>query len=612
MPKISRDSTSLFLLAQRHGVLAQRHGVQAQRHCVWVLVWIAITASLGTVGCVDPAQRLVEGIQSESVEKKEKRDSLKDAFQYLPQLIRMDRTVAVQEINYQLNSWSSSVTAPPDWKPSSLLESIPASLRTIDFAQRMTKLEFAEPECEYMMQCQMLKQVSQWVIDKPYRDKLFVKWLEASKSNLPADEWSKLESTLKLFDWTVCNIATEGDPKIAESLVVNPDMPPSDQAPIYRQLPWQTLMFARGEAWQRARVFTQMCFVQGIDAVVLALPSITGATENAALRLWCVGIPIGNEIYLFEPNWGLPIPAANGDGIATLSEAKSDPTVLRRAKLPGRFEYPIESKDLTDVIALVDVEPFAVGRSMHVLERSLTGENRQRLSFDADRFEARLQAIDPKVSVRLWNVPWLSHVYNLSIRTRLDDMSPFAMAYLERFGSYVTDTPMSRARVLHFKGQLETTIDAPGALRMYMDCRIDEETLRELQYDGELQKSFGVVKRPNESMDNYQFRLNIMGNYLRQSKFDIVAFLAMANMDLGKPETASDWLAKRLLPVRGTERWHAHAHYLLGRNLESLGNLAEAIEQYKFDASAQAAGNRIRIRRLESLSNPSAAPEVDQ
>jgi hypothetical protein len=83
-------------------------------------------------------------------------------------------------------------------------------------------------------------------------------------------------------------------------------------------------------------------------------------------------------------------------------------------------------------------------------------------------------------------------------------------------------------------------------------------------------------------------------------------------MDLGKPETANDWLAKRLLPVRGTERWHAHAHYLLGRNLESVGNITEAIEEYKFDASAQAAGNRIRVRRLEALSNPSSATEVNQ
>lgn len=145
-----------------------------------------------------------------------------------------------------------------------------------------------------------------------------------------------------------------------------------------------------------------------------------------------------------------------------------------------------------------------------------------------------------------------------------------------------------------------------------MDCRIDEETIRELEYDSGLQKSFGVVKRPTEPLENFQMRLKIMGNYLRQSKYDIVAFLAMANIDLGKPETAADWLSKRLLPIKGTERWHAHAHYLLGRSLESTGDVSGAIEQYKFDASAQAAGNRIRIRRLEAALNPTSATEVNQ
>ena len=35
------------------------------------------------------------------------------------------------------------------------------------------------------------------------------------------------------------------------------------------------------------------------------------------------------------------------------------------------------------LVALMDVEPFAVGRTMHTMERSITGENRVRLSMDA-------------------------------------------------------------------------------------------------------------------------------------------------------------------------------------------------------------------------------------
>ena len=476
------------------------------------------------VGCVDPAQRDVESIQVETDKNKENRDSLREAFRYLPQLIRLDRTAAMQEINYQLNTWSKSVANPPEWKASSLLESIPASLRTIDFAQRMTSLEFGEPECEFMLQNQLMKQIASWVVEKPYRDGLFREWLEGRKGDLSAEEWARLETTLKLFDWTVCNVGMDGEAKDIEKLVSNPELPLNDGAPVYRKLPWQTMMFGRGDGWERGRVFTQLCFSQGIDAVVLALPSVTGATENAALRLWCIGVPIGEEILLFEPRWGLPIPSSSGNGIATLAQAKSDPAVLRRAKLPGRYEYPVEMKDLDGVIALVDTEPFAVGRTMYTLERSLTGENRQRLSLDADAFEGRLQRIDPKLSVRLWNVPWVAHVYNQSVRKRLDDMSPFAVNYMERFGSYVTDTPVSRARMLHLKGQFESTLDAAGALRSYMDIRIDEETLRELIYDRELQKAFGMVKRPSEDPKMYEARVTMMASFLRRSKFDIGVF----------------------------------------------------------------------------------------
>ena len=566
---------------------------------------------IGVVGCVDPAQRDVESIQVETAVSKENRDSLREAFRYLPQLIRLDRTAAMQEINYQLNTWSKSVTNPPDWKASSLLESIPANLRTIDFAQRMTALEFGEPECEFMLQNQLMRQISQWVIEKPYRDGMFQEWLESRKGELSAEEWARLETTLKLFDWTMCNIAIEGSAKDIEQLVNNPELPLNDTSMVYRQLPWQTMMFGRGDGWERGRVFTQLCFSQGIDAVVLALPSVTGATENAALRLWSIGVPIGDDILLFEPRWGLPIPAATGNGIATLAQAKSDASVLRRAKLPGRFEYPVEMKDLKDVIALVDIEPFTVGRTMYTLERSLTGENRQRLSIDADAYEARLLAIDPKLSVRLWNVPWMAHVYNQGVRKRLDDMSPFAVNYMERVGSYVTDTPISRARMLHLKGQFESTLDAAGALRSYMDIRVDEETLRELQYDRELQKAFGMVKRPSESTELYEARVSMMASFLRKSKFDIGIFLAMANVDMGKPETAIDWLSKRILSQKGTERWHGHAHYLLGRNKEAMGDFVGAIEEYKFEDSAQSAGNRIRVRRLEQNLDPASQPKVN-
>jgi len=553
------------------------------------------------MGCENQSGNRIQKIQAKQTAKKENRDSIREAFRYLPQLIRMDRTTALREIRYQLNTWSKSVTDEGSWKPSGLLDSIAGQLQTIDFSKRMTKLEFGEPECEFLLQCQMLNEVSRWVLERPYRDTLFAPWLEKQKSAMPAEDWNQLESALKLFDWSVCNIAIEGQPNDALRLVANSEFPINDVAPNYRQLPWQTMMFARGDTWERARVFNQLAFIQGIDCLVLALPSQTGATENAALRLWCIAVPIGNELYLFEPQWGLPIPGQTGSGIATLREAKENPAVLRRARLPGRFdEYPVVQADLKSLVALIDVEPFAMGRTMHTLERSITGNNRVRLSMDADATEAKLTKIDPSISVRLWNVPWLAHVYNQSIRDRLNEQSPFSLAYVDKFGVFIMDTPISRARNLHFQGQFENTVEVPGALRAYMDVRVDEKTLKDMQYDREIQTSLGVVRGSSEPAENFQFRIAQAQQFYRRSKFDVAVFLAMLNTDLGKQDTAIDWLSKRLLQIPGTDRWHAHAHYLMGRNYEQQGNTSAAMAEYEIENSPQAAGNRIRIRKIQA------------
>jgi hypothetical protein len=559
--------------------------------------WLA-GASLFLPGCENKNQRELQQIQAAKTLSQERKDTIREAFRYLPQLIRLDRIAALKEIRYQLNTWSKSVQNPPEWKSPELLNSIAPSLLTIDFSKRMKEIEFGEPECEYLLQCQMLSQVAGWVLEQPYRDGLFLDWLAAQQKTLPPEEGLRLETALKLFDWTICNVAMEGAPKDVEQLLTNPDLPISDTAPIYRQLPWQTMMFARGDRWQRGRVFSQLLFSQGIDSVVLALPSPSGAVENASVRPWCIGVPIGEELYLFEPQWGMPIPSQSGDGIATLREAKSNPQVLRRAKIAGFFEYPVEQADLGKLIAMIDCEPFAVFRSMFTLQRSLTGDNRIRISMDADALEQRIQKLDETLSIRLWNVPWLSHVYNISLRQRLDEQSPFSMQYMDQYGVFIMDTPISRARQLHFNGQFESTVEADGALRTYMDFRVDEQTLKDLMTDRMIQQELGMVRSPYEPIERFEMRLLQAQGFFRRSKFDIGIFAAMANGDLNKPETAIDWLQKRTLDVEGTQKWHAHAHYLLGRMYERTGKPKQAEAEYKFEASPQAAGNRIRIRKL--------------
>jgi hypothetical protein len=235
---------------------------------------------------------------------------------------------------------------------------------------------------------------------------------------------------------------------------------------------------------------------------------------------------------------------------------------------------------------------------MATVQQSLIGTNRIRLSTDVDAFQAVLQSSAENLQVKLWNAPWLSYVYNKSVRERLTENSPFSAGYMERYGALVTDTPISRARMLHFKGKFDSSVEEVGALRSYMDYRVDEQTLREMMVNKDVQKDLGLVRGEFEPLEVYDARLVLAQTYFRRSKFDVGIYLAMANMDLGKPKTAINWLKERTLQLKGSEYWHSHANYLLGRMYEQVEDYAAAEEAYKFESSAQAAGNRIRIRKL--------------
>lgn len=134
-----------------------------------------------------------------------------------------------------------------------------------------------------------------------------------------------------------------------------------------------------------------------------------------------------------------------------------------------------------------------------------------------------------------------------------------------------------------------------------MSVRVDEQTLKELVDDKELQQEFGIVRGAFETREMFDVRLQLAQKYFRRSKFDVNMFLALCNIDNNKPETAIDWLQKRILGASGSEKWHSHSHYLLGRMYEQTGQWQSAAEQYKYEDSAQSAGNRIRLRKLRQL-----------
>ena len=556
--------------------------------------WILLL-SLG-LGCVDKQDRMKQRLLDTQSDD-QTRNNVSEAIGYLPLLMRMDRSVAVKEVVFQLNSWAQKREVRSGWSTGGLLESLPADFKTAPLIQTIDKMQFGEQECEYLLQCRLMNQVSDWVVNADYRDELFAGWLAETTAKMNDRDRRDLEATMKLFDWTIRNIELLADPRDAETLTAEPQLPYLDGGPIYSQLPWQTMIFGRGDAWQRIRVFTQLLQQVELTACVLAIPDPDIPNE---LKLWAVGVPIGDAVYLFEPKWGLPILGPGEKGVATLAQAKLDRTVMRRANLPGQFEYPVSAEDLKNVVALLDLEPFAISKSTFALEPSLSGDQRMNIFVDVAPVIKKLQNAVGESNVKLWPVPILGQYYNQSVRDRLFDQSPFSMTYLVTYGPFFTDTLLNTARTNHLAGKFESTIDQNGALKNYMALRVDDATLDKLAYDKDVQNALQVSRGRNESLENFVQKVEQIKQFSKSSKYDVSAFLGMLQFDRGNFDAAIDWLDERTLQVVGTGAWHPQAEYLLARSYELNGDREQALQYLKKENRPQEAGNRMRARLLES------------
>jgi hypothetical protein len=240
-----------------------------------------------------------------------------------------------------------------------------------------------------------------------------------------------------------------------------------------------------------------------------------------------------------------------------------------------------------------------MGQGMKALEGRLAGDTRMRLSIEADEVVEKIRSIEPQLETQLWHLPWLAQIYNRELRNRIGDLSPFSIKYMAEYGAYMNESIVQQARMAHFQGSFDSTVDSIGAPRKYMTIRIDEATLAKLVYDTDVQRELQVIRRSNEQQEEFQFRVQQAQQFYRTAKLDSNAFLGFLQFDLDNFDAATDWLDNRLLQIEGTERWKAQARYLLGRCCEAQGARTEAIGWYKSEGSPQEAGNRIRIRLLE-------------
>jgi tetratricopeptide (TPR) repeat protein len=408
------------------------------------------------------------------------------------------------------------------------------------------------------------------------------------------------------------------------------------------------LRFGHGDAWQRARVFILAARQADLDAVMLA---VDDRGPGSRPNLWCPAVLIDGELYLFDTSLGLALPSAEAGKIATLSEARANPDLLRQWDVEHDGEtltYPIAAGQLQRIAVLVDAASETLTQRMQMLEARLTGENTLVLAVSPSRLAKTVRACPglEDVAVRLWTLPFETQVYRQAL-DRLARRDPaIQRRRVQEQGMYLP--AVEHARLLHLLGRLETQEEKPGALKEYMESRVTNDRLdrmvalaaaqlgidpldparnekmaqamaggaaaapaaalarmpakdiEEVERWGEVRDRIGLAPlRSGLSTEQRQFALALeLAQYRHLNKQHASYWIGLAQYDVGQYAAAVAWLKERTLDAFPQGVWTAGARYNLARTYEALDRIQDARKLYYQSESPQRHGDLLRARIL--------------
>jgi hypothetical protein len=600
----------------------------------WLLLAAAMAA--GLVGCTPqagtapPPPTTTTGVASS--------EDLKQAVASLRRMAMQGDTREATRTIFYLNQWMDGgkrLTA--DWKPDPMIQRLPAALRvttglaqldSIEFKQDNPARLFSDPTNQPKSPIEMYErlaplqldlrylQESQWLYDVADRVRresppaALAPWLAEVEKNIGLHEAEQLAAAERVFDWTIRNIQLDPLPPIPPepAATVGGQVSPMVAAmegklgPGYGHTPLQLLLQGRGDAQERGRLFILLCRQLGIDAVML------GRVEekvSSIPRPWVAGVLSRGELYLFEPELGLPIPGPEGRGIATLSQVLADDAVLAQLNLPDA-PYGQTPESLKNLVALLECQPEGLSRRMQLLQEALPPAHRMVLAASPSKLEPELRKAKGIATVSLWRVPFEAILYQTGRQMVMDDEARLQYMREEEIFT-IPEAPLMRARNLHLQGQFEDQDRLPGARRMYLDSRLADNQ-RELIYTNEqFRRAMGFYQPLPEDEQQRKELLETIVVRFQRIKEHASYWLALTFYDDAKYSTAVEWLDERVIGAPLPSPWLAGARYNLARCYEALGETDKAIALYEADDSPQRHGNRLRAKWLAEASKANTA-----
>lgn len=558
-----------------------------------------------------------------------------------------------EKVSSGLSRWLSAekeLVEQTDWQPDPLLQTLPASVQPV--IQDLSSENFKTTDAHYLQGRIWLKALADTIVARPLAKNFwpplsnrvgeiaaagttedpFSAALREVHPELDDNQIRQLVQACQLFDWTVRNIlllepTSWPDAKsVSENSVVDdPSLwPPSCgvAGPGYRRSTWQLLMYGRGDAIERSRVFVQLAEQLGIDAVVLAFQSPSdSAPPDDPMSIWIPAVVIGDELFLFDPRLGLPLPCFEDGRMTRLSDIRANPDLLKNLNLrvdestSDDSKYWLSAETLgAPVIALIDAPLESLTKRMAILERSLSGKQRIHCALHPSSLAERLKANGQVDEVRLLPTEFYVHQFRDAVRAAYQQIGfnvdlADKLAWMIQDEDYIDNFVRFRtAKCKYFLNDLDSPpgVEAIGAKEMFalMIVRYTDELINNLQDNENILFALGLQREGMPALE-YQRRLEAIKSRMRLVRGDAVYYLSLCHLETANPSTALVWL-NRVAALDDRAYWKSGVPYLKGRSYELLDQLDQAIDQYQIGKDdekfgPQQHGNLLRARMLKSL-----------
>ena len=605
------------------------------RFC-YLITGLMLVSVSGFVGCtpaVDPTGDLINiNLKNTKV------DDLSRTMGFIFSDRRFDQKEFESSISTGLNRW---VTFSPtadiesvDWELDPLVEPSLSRYDSLALLEQTDSANFVNSDAYFLQESAWISEIVDRVTRSPslkpfeiyrlaaddYRadpdnkDPL-VEIVKKLQPDLAESGAVQLAHALKYFDWLVRNIQLMPEINPTEADADEQRLNDSDDLAAagvrgtgYTRYPWQTLVQARGDYLDRAKLFMLGLQRLGIDSVMLAVKSPTGE-----LTPWVVGVAIGKEYYLFDTKLALPLPGEKLGSIATLAEVRKNKSLIEgldltvEESLEDDTEYWVSPDQLDDLVGLIYVSPESISRRMKVLEMRLIGTDRLPLVTQPEAIVQRLPKSEG-LQFEIWDTAFRTHQFRQAVREGLEETDNDVLAgrlswyyqdeaYIDGFTRYRT------ARARFFDGRFESPRNAEtfNAIESFERLIYSDADIEELAVDKRMQTALGILTSEEQNAENFRLKLRSVQAQMRLVRRDTGLFLAQSHFDNGSERAALNWLLT-LQEKEDAERWRDGIAYLLARATESAKEYDVAVERLRADTkSTQAHGNLIRARFIDQL-----------